>query len=669
MTREEIIQKMKNLAQQIDEHNYRYYVLDKPSISDYEFDQLMEELQQLETQYPDLMLPNSPTQRIGGTITKIFPTVAHQYPMLSLSNTYSLNELYDFDHRLKELLELTPNEELEYVCELKIDGLSISLIYENGLLIRAVTRGDGQQGDDVTPNAKTIRSIPLQLKGNYLPKMEVRGEIFMPIKVFEKLNKEREKIGEEPFANPRNAASGTMKMQDSSEVAKRHLDSFLYYLLAENNPYQTHWECLQHLKSWGFKVNEHAQICRGLKEVKNFIDTWEEKRWTLPYETDGVVIKANSLNAQRILGNTAKSPRWAVAYKYKPEQATTLLQSISYQVGRTGAITPVADLKPVFLAGTKVQRASLHNANIIDKLNLHEHDYVIVEKGGDIIPKIVAVDVSKRSTHASKIHFITHCPECGTKLIRHEDEAAYYCPNEFGCRPQILGKIIHFVSRKAMDIQSLGEETIEWLYNHHLIRNIADLYELKKEQLILLDRIGEKSAQNIIQGIQQSKQRPFERVLFGLGIRHVGETLAKKIARYARSIDRLQNMSVEELMQIEDVGETIAQSIKEYLSKEQNQCIIQRLKKHGLHLELEGTFYQSEKLKGLTIVISGTFQRWSRDEVKSLIEQNGGKHASSISKKTSYLLAGENPGPEKIKKAKELGIKIIHEEDFAKMLE
>ena len=669
MTKEEVLKRMRELAEQIEEHNYRYYVLDKPVISDYEFDKLLEELQKLEKQYPDLVLPDSPTQRVGGTITKIFPTVKHKYLMLSLSNTYSIEELYDFDRRVKELLDLSMSEKVEYVCELKIDGLSISLIYENGYLIRAVTRGDGIQGDEVTANVKTIRSIPLKLKGHYLPNIEVRGEIFMPIKVFEKLNKEREEIGDEPFANPRNAASGTMKLQDSSEVAKRKLDAFLYYLIADNLPYQTHWECLKHLKEWGFKVNENAELCKGIEEVKKFIDKWEEKRWELPYETDGVVVKVNDLQYQKTLGNTAKSPRWAVAFKYKPEQAITQLKSISYQVGRTGVVTPVANLEPVLLAGTKVKRASLHNADIIEKLDLHEHDFVIIEKGGEIIPKIVAVDTSKRPVHSKKVHFITHCPECGTKLIRNEDEAAYYCPNQFGCRPQIIGKIVHFVSRKAMDIQSLGEETIELLYDNHLIKNVADLYELKEEQIIPLERMGEKSAHNIITGIQESKKRPFERVLFALGIRHVGETLAKKIARAARSIDHLQKMSIEELTQIEDVGETIAHSIKEYLFKPQNQEIIKRLKQHGLQFEIEGDFHQSDKLKGLTIVISGTFKRWSRDELKELIERNGGKNTSSISKKTSYLLVGEDPGPEKIKKAKELAIKIINEDTFAKMIE
>ena len=669
MTKEEVLNRMRELAEQIEEHNYRYYVLDKPVISDYEFDKLLEELQKLEKQYPDLVLPDSPTQRVGGTITKIFPTVKHKYLMLSLSNTYSIEELYDFDRRVKELLDLSMSEKVEYVCELKIDGLSISLIYENGYLIRAVTRGDGIQGDEVTANVKTIRSIPLKLKGHYLPNIEVRGEIFMPIKVFEKLNQEREEIGDEPFANPRNAASGTMKLQDSSEVAKRKLDAFLYYLIADNLPYQTHWECLKHLKEWGFKVNENAELCKGIEEVKRFIDKWEEKRWELPYETDGVVVKVNDLQYQKTLGNTAKSPRWAVAFKYKPEQAITQLKSISYQVGRTGVVTPVANLEPVLLAGTKVKRASLHNADIIEKLDLHEHDFVIIEKGGEIIPKIVAVDTSKRPVHSKKVHFITHCPECGTKLIRNEDEAAYYCPNEFGCRPQIIGKIVHFVSRKAMDIQSLGEETIELLYDNHLIKNVADLYELKEEQIIPLERMGEKSAHNIITGIQESKKRPFERVLFALGIRHVGETLAKKIARAARSIDYLQKMSIEELTQIEDVGETIAHSIKEYLFKPQNQEIIKRLKQHGLQFEIEGDFHQSDKLKGLTIVISGTFKRWSRDELKELIERNGGKNTSSISKKTSYLLVGEDPGPEKIKKAKELAIKIINEDTFAKMIE
>lgn len=668
MTKEGVLKRMKELAEQIEEHNYKYYVLDKPIISDYEFDKMLEELQDLEKKYPELILPHSPTQRVGGTVTKIFPTVKHKYPMLSLSNTYSTEELYDFDRRVKELLDIPLQENVEYICELKIDGLSISLIYNNGILEKAITRGDGIQGDEVTNNAKTIRSIPLKVKGNFLPELEVRGEIFMSTDVFEKLNKEREEIGDEAFANPRNAASGTMKLQDSSEVAKRKLDCFLYYLLAEHLPFKTHWDGLNHLKNWGFKVNEHIELCNGIEDVKKFIEKWEEKRWHLKYETDGVVIKVNDLNYQKTLGNTAKSPRWAVAFKYKPEQARTQLISISYPIGRTGVITPVANLEPVFLAGTKVKRASLHNADIIEKLDLHENDFVVIEKGGEIIPKIVAVDKSQRKSHAHKVKFIAHCPECGTALIRNENEAAYYCPNELGCRPQIIGKIVHYVSRKAMDIQSLGEETIELLYHHHLIKNIADLYDLKEEQIIPLERMGEKSAQNIIKGIEESKKRSFERVLFGLGIRHVGETLAKKIARYVGSIERLQNMSTEELTQIEDVGETIAKSIQDFFSKQQTIEIIERLKRHGLRLELEGHFHQSDKLKAFTIVISGTFKKWSRDEIKDIIEQNGGKNTSSVSKKTSYLLAGEDPGPEKIKKAKELGVKIIREEEFEKLL-
>ncbi len=668
MTKEEVLQRMKELAEQIEEHNYRYYALDQPVISDYAFDKFLEELQSLEKQHPELVLPNSPTQRVGGAVTKVFATIKHQHPMLSLSNTYSMDELHDFDRRVKELLDIPQNEKIEYVCELKIDGLSISLIYENGLLSKAITRGDGVQGDDVTTNAKTIRSIPLKLKGNFLSRMEVRGEIFMPVKVFEKINQEREEVGDIPFANPRNAASGTMKMQDSAEVAKRKLDAFLYYLLAENLPFKTHWECLHHLKEWGFKVNENTAICCGIEEVKEYINRWEEKRWHLPYETDGVVVKVNASQYQKTLGSTAKSPRWAVAYKYQPEQALTQLKNISYQVGRTGVITPVANLDPVFLAGTKVKRASLHNADIIEKLNLHEHDYVMVEKGGEIIPKIVGIDTSKRTDHSKKVVFITHCPECGTLLMRNEDEAAYYCPNEFTCKPQIIGKIVHFVSRKAMDIQSLGEETIELLYHAKLIKDIADLYELKEEPLIPLERMGEKSAGNIMRGIQESKQRSFERILFGLGIRHVGETLAKKIARYAKSIDHLESMSIEEMIQIEDVGEIIAQSIQDYFSKEQNIRMIQRLKQHGLKLEIEQNTYPSDKLKNLTIVISGTFTKWSRDELKDTIEQHGGKVTSSISKKTSYLLTGEAPGPEKIKKAKELGIKIINEDEWIKLI-
>ncbi len=669
MDRESIQYKIKILSDKINEHNHNYYVLDSPVISDFEFDKLLQELIDLEKQYPDLALPDSPTQRVGGTVTKHFVSIKHSVPMLSLANTYSIEELNDFDKRVKDMLGVSDDKDIEYTCELKIDGLSISLLYEKGILKQAVTRGDGMQGDEVTNNVRTIRSIPLKLKHNAPDVLEVRGEIFMPKKVFETLNKEREETGDEPFANPRNAASGTMKLQDSSEVAKRKLDGFLYQLVSGSTNIDTQWDSLEKLKEWGFKVNEKSKLCYGMEEVKKYLTTWDKERWNLDYETDGVVIKVNKYAWQKNLGSTAKSPRWAVAYKFKAEQATTQLKAVSYQVGRTGVITPVANLEPVFLAGTTVKRASLHNADIIAKLDLHNHDYVIIEKGGEIIPKIVDVDIAQRTPHAQKIEFITHCPECNTLLKRNENEAAYFCPNEFGCHPQIIGKIIHFVSRKAMDIQSLGDETIELLYQNHLIKNIADLYKLKAEQIIPLERMGEKSAQNIIAGIEQSKHKSFERLLFGLGIRHVGETIAKKIARKTGSIEALLSMNKEQLMEIEDVGETIAESIMNYFSKNENIQIIEQLNKHGLTLSLKEDFKVSEKLKGLTIVVTGTLSQFTRDSIKEVIEKNGGKSTSSVSKKTSFVLAGEDPGNEKIKKATDLNIKIINEAEFLKLIE
>lgn len=675
MSSENIKHKIEHLRKELDTHNYNYYVLDKPVISDYEFDKLLEELISLEKAHPEFYDANSPSQRVGGQVTKEFQSVKHKYPMLSLSNSYNQEDLEDFDRRAKEGLGITSNDlfgsaDLEYVCELKFDGLSIGLTYENGHLIRAVTRGDGVQGDDVTTNAKTIGSIPLQLKGDYPELFEIRGEIFMPRKAFDAINKEREEIGEAPLANPRNAASGTMKMQDSRVVAKRKLDCYLYFLLGENLPYKTHSECLEAAKKWGFKIDPHTKVCGNIHEVLNFIDHWDKERFNLPFDIDGIVIKLNNFKQQQHLGFTAKSPRWAIAYKFKAEQVSTELLSISYQVGRTGAITPVANLKPVQLAGTTVKRASLHNADIIEKLDVRIGDMVFVEKGGEIIPKIIGVDHSKRHAHHHKTKYIEDCPECGTKLIRKEGEALHYCPNDIGCPPQVKGKIEHYVSRKAMNIDSLGSETIDQFYSAGLIKNISDLYDLKKDDLLPLERMADKSAQNIIDGISNSVSVPFERVLYAIGIRHVGETTAKKIAKKVRSIDALITKNREELMEIDEVGETIADSIADYFSHEENLQMINKLKKAGVQFHLSETDSApvSTKLEGKTIVVSGVFSKFSRDQLKDLIEQHGGKNSGSISKKTSFVLAGENMGPEKHKKAESLGIPILTEEEFEKMI-
>jgi len=665
--------RIEELSRQLEQHNYNYYVLDKPTISDFEFDKLLEELIALEKQHPEFLSPESPSQRVGGQITKEFKTVKHKYPMLSLSNSYNKEDMEDFDRRVREGLGLENDlfgSEVEYVCELKFDGLSIGLTYADGKLTQAVTRGDGVQGDDVTTNVKTIKSVPLQLKGNYPKEFEIRGEIFFPRKVFEAINKEREDIGEPPLANPRNAASGTMKMQDSSVVAKRKLDCYLYHVLGPNVPNQKHYDNILAAKSWGFKVSEHTKVCKGINEVLSFIEHWDKARFKLPFDIDGIVIKVNDQIQQQNLGFTAKSPRWAIAYKFKAEQVSTELLSISYQVGRTGAITPVANLKPVLLAGTTVKRASLHNADIIEKLDVRVGDHVFVEKGGEIIPKIIGVDLKNRPENSRKTIYIDKCPECGTTLVRHEDEALHYCPNEDGCAPQVKGKMEHFVARRAMNIDSLGGETIEQLYEAGLIKNIADIYDLKKEQLLPLERMAEKSAQNLIDGIEASKQVPFERVLFAIGIRHVGETTAKKIAKKVRSIDVLMNSSKEELLAIDEVGETIADSIAEYFSDSGHKQIIQRLREKGLQFELSGDVQQSssDKLKDMTIVISGVFAKHSRDEYKDMIELNGGKNSGSISKKTSFVLAGDNMGPEKLKKAESLGVKIMSEDEFLELL-
>ncbi|MBL7931876.1 MAG: NAD-dependent DNA ligase LigA [Bacteroidia bacterium] len=664
--------RIKQLSTELEQHNHNYYLLDNPTISDFEFDKLLEELIALEKQFPELLSPDSPSQRVGGTITKEFASVKHKYPMLSLANSYSTEDLLEFDRRVCEGLGMKQGEEnaIDYVCELKFDGLSISLTYENGVLVQAVTRGDGEKGDDVTTNAKTIKSIPLKLKGNYPPLFEIRGEIFMPRPVFDEINKEREEIGEAPLANPRNAASGTMKAQDSAFVAKRKLDCFLYNVLGDNLPHQSHYENMLAAQAWGFKISKDAKLLKGISKVLEFISRWDTERYNLPYDTDGVVIKVNDYKQQKNLGFTAKSPRWAIAYKFKAEQVSTELQSISYQVGRTGAITPVANLKPVPLGGTTVKRASLHNADIIEKLDVRVGDQVFVEKGGEIIPKIIGVDFTKRRNNSQKTIYISHCPECGTALERNEGEANHFCPNDAGCPPQVKGRMEHFVGRRAMNIDSLGAETIEQLYNVGLVKNIADIYDLKKEQLVNLERMADKSAQNLIDGIETSKQVPFERVLYAIGIRHVGETTAKKIARKVKSLDVLIHSTKEELLSIDEVGEIIAESIAEYFSKQENREIIARLKSAGLKFELSEEQQQagSEKLKGLTFVISGVFNKHSRDQLKEMIEFNGGKNSGSISGKTSYLLAGDNMGPEKLKKAQSLGVKIISEDDFEAMI-
>lgn len=667
MTSAQAQKRIQELTEQINEHNYRYYVLDRPTISDYEYDLLMKELIDLERQFPEFLSPNSPSQRVGGQITKEFKTVKHKYPMLSLGNTYSKEELVDFDNRIKKAI----GDDYEYVCELKYDGIGISLIYLQGELSQAITRGDGTWGDDVTTNVKTIKSIPFKLKGDDYPaEFIIRGEIFMRHKTFALLNKERNERGEPLFANPRNATSGTIKLQDSKEVAKRNLDCYLYFLLGENLLSDEHYENLKKAEQWGFKISPHKRKCKNLDEVLSFIEYWGVERNNLDYDIDGVVIKINSLRKQEMLGSTAKSPRWAISYKYQPDRVRTVLKSISYQVGRTGAITPVANLEPVLLAGTTVKRASLHNADIIKELDVRIGDTVFVEKGGEIIPKIASVDLEKRPPDAEPTKFIENCPECKTLLIRKQGESIHYCPNEEGCPPQIKGRIFHFVTRDAMNIEQIGEETIELLYKHGLVRNIADLYDLKKEQLIPLERMGEKSAMNIIQGIENSKQVPFNRVLYALGIRYVGKTVANKLANHFKNIDNLIKADVLTLMEVEEIGETIAKSVVNYFNNPKNRELIERLKSKGLQFELSSDVIHkiSDKLQGKLFVVSGIFKNFSREGIKQTIEQNGGRNASSVSSKTDYLVAGEKPGPEKIAKAKKLGIKIITEEEFMEML-
>ncbi len=671
MNNQEAKQKIDQLTEELKQHNYNYYVLDKPTISDYDFDMLLKELQQLEEQFPELVYEDSPTKRVGGEVTKEFDTIKHKYPMLSLSNSYSREEIADFENRIKKLVD----GDIEYVCELKYDGVAIGITYKNGKLFRAVTRGDGVQGDDITANVKTIRSVPLSLNGNDYPdEFEIRGEIFFPRNVFQKLNEQRAEVGEELYANARNTASGTLKMQDSGVVAQRKLDSYLYFVLGDNLPFQTHYDSIQKAGEWGFKVPrvEHNYInkCTSVDEIFEFIGYWDNERHHLNFEIDGIVIKVNNYARQEEIGFTAKSPKWAIAYKFKAEQVKTKLNEITYQVGRTGAITPVANLEPVLLAGTTVKRASLHNADQIAKLDIRVGDTVMVEKGGEIIPKIVDVEVTQRDIFSEPTQYITHCPECETELIRKEGEAQHYCPNEWGCPPQIKGKMQHFISRKAMNIDGLGEETIDLLYEQGLVKNIADLYELSFDQLFALDTFKEKKSQNIIDGLQASKQIPFERVLFALGIRYVGETVAKKLARQFKNIDALIAANFEELIATDEIGDRIAESLLDYFKVEVNIKLINRLKTHGLQFKLseEQLANTTNKLEGLTFVVSGVFTLFSRNELKQLIEQNGGKVSSSISKKTSYIVAGENMGPSKLAKAQDLGIEIINEQRLSELI-
>ena len=663
-----IKERIDQLRTDLHRHNYNYYVLNTPEISDKEFDDMMRELQDLEKEHPEYQDENSPTMRVGSDLNKNFTQVTHKYPMLSLGNTYSENEVTDFYDRVKKAL----NEDFEICCELKYDGTSISLTYENGKLVRAVTRGDGEKGDDVTDNVKTIRTIPLVLHGNNYPEhFEIRGEILMPWEVFEELNREKEAREEPLFANPRNAASGTLKLQNSAIVASRKLDAYLYYLLGEELPCDGHYENLQTAAGWGFKISEHTKKTHSLEEVFEYIRYWDTERKNLPVATDGIVLKVNSMRQQKSLGFTAKSPRWAIAYKFQAERALTRLNRVTYQVGRTGAITPVANLDPVQLSGTIVKRASLHNADIIEGLDLHIGDMVYVEKGGEIIPKITGVDKDARGMLiGEKVKFITHCPECGSKLVRYEGEAAHYCPNETACPPQIKGKIEHFISRKAMNIDGLGPETVDTFYRLGLIKDTADLYQLTAEDIKNLDRMGEKSAENIIKGIKASKEVPFERVLFALGIRFVGETVAKKIAKSFNNIEELENADLEKLTSIDEIGEKIAQSILIYFSSPLNVNLIERLKSAGLQLyrKEEDLNEYTDKLAGQSIVISGVFTHHSRDEYKDLIEKNGGKNVGSISTKTSFILAGENMGPSKLEKAQKLGVKIMSEDEFLALI-
>ncbi len=667
----DIQSKIEQLTQELNEYNYQYYVLAQSLISDYDFDQKLKELESLEAQYPQYRDPNSPTLKVGGDITQKFKTVKHKWPMMSLGNTYNEQELKDFDNRVRKVI----GDQFQYVCELKFDGLSISLTYENGKLVKAVTRGDGTQGDEVTNNVRTIRSIPHQLKkGNYPDNFEIRGEIFMHKSAFLRLNKEREENGDQTYANPRNFASGTIKLQDSAEVAKRPLDCFLYFLYADNRNklFDSHWQSIEAVKDWGFHVCEHTKLCNNIDEVLDFIHYWDEARHKLSYEIDGIVIKVNDYAQQEDLGFTAKSPRWAISYKFKAERVETILKSISYQVGRTGAVTPVANLQPVLLAGTTVKRASLHNANEIARLDLHEGDTVFVEKGGEIIPKIISANVEKRPAGAVAIVYPTHCPECGSELIRQEGEAVHYCPNEDGCRPQIVGKLQHFIGRKMMDVQGLGDETIETFFRLGLVSKISDLYALKDHQdkLVGLERFGQKSIDNMLAGLEASKQKPFEKVLFGLGIRHIGETVAKKLAQHFKNIDAIAAASAQEIESVPDIGFRIAESIHFYLNQPEHWEEIEKLKAVGLQFEIEEKeiVLAGDGLSGQTFLISGVFADYSREELTALIESHGGKMLSGISAKLNYLVAGDKMGPSKLAKAEKLGVPIISEGELLAMI-
>jgi len=680
MTKEASKKRIETLVAELNEHNYNYYVLSSPTITDFEFDMKLKELEKLEIEFPEFASPDSPTKRVGGEITKEFRQVTHQYPMLSLGNTYSEQELTDFTNRVKK----TIGEDVEFVCELKYDGVAVGLRYENGRLVQAVTRGDGEKGDDVTANVRTIKSIPLQLRGSEYPDIfEIRGEVMLTHDAFEKLNDAKTEIGEAPFANPRNAASGSLKMQDSRLVAERNLDCFLYFILGENLPFGNHYDNLAEARKWGFKIPMYMAKCRTNNDIFDFINSWNIERNNLPFDIDGVVIKVNDFHLQQELGFTAKSPRWAISYKFKAERVSTKLLSIAYQVGRTGAVTPVANLEPVQLAGTTVKRASLHNADIIAKLDVRIGDTVFVEKGGEIIPKIIGVDIEKRTPEAQMVVFQQTCPECGETLIRTEGESAFYCPNENECPPQIKGKLEHFISRKAMNIDSLGEGKIELLFEKGLIHNVADLYDLKEKDLLGLEKIfpanedkkerkisfQKKTTENILSGIKASTGVPFPRVLFALGIRYVGETVAKKLADHFRNISNLQKASIEELILVSEIGATIAESVFNFLRKPGNLHIIERLKSKGIQFEVKEIIEKkSGKLDGKTFVVSGVFRNFSRDEVKIAIEENGGRNASSVSSKTDYIIAGENMGPSKLEKATQLGIKIISEEEFIGMI-
>ena len=686
MTKDEARKRIEELSEVIDNHNYKYYVLAQPSISDYDFDMLMNELIALEKEFPELALPTSPTQRVGGDLTKEFPTVKHRYPMLSLANSYNRDEIIDFIKRI----EKTIDEPVEFVCELKFDGVSISLTYEHGILIRAVTRGDGTQGDEVTANIKTIHSVPLKLHGDYPDFLEMRGEVIMPHDSFNKINAERDELGLPLFANPRNATAGTIKLQDSREAASRRLDNYCYYMMMDNLTYQTHYQSLMAAKEWGFNISQHMRVCRNIDEIEDFINYWDEKRRNLPFDIDGIVIKVNSFAQREVLGITAKSPRWAIAYKFKAEQVSTKLLSVDFQVGRHGTITPVANLEPVLLAGTTVKRATLNNADFIKQLDLHYDDIGKVEKVGDIIPKIVGIDLEKRKKDSKPVEFITKCPECGATLIQNEGEAAWYCPNSMGCPPQIKGRIEHFISRKAMNIESLGEGKIEVIFDNHLINNYADLYDLTYDKLYGLEKtetfidetslfpetvtrkvsFKEKTVNNILNSLIKSREVPFARVLYALGIREIGETTAKILANEMGSIDNLINASLEELTAINTIGPTIAQSIRDFFDDERNIEIINRLKVAGLQFsqEKKATSSENQVLADKTIVVSGVFANFSRDGIKQKIEDLGGKNAASISSKTDFVVAGEKMGPEKRKKAEALGIKMLTEEEFIEMI-